>query len=87
MQLAALAAHGIGGAGLIAGNKARLAGRRRARANTGVKEERTPNKGNPMNTESTIPSTPSRPDPVKPDEVDPETGTDPEGNPVENPSG
>ena len=25
--------------------------------------------------------------PTKPDQVDPETGTDPEGTPVENPSG
>ncbi|KGJ71646.1 hypothetical protein GY21_20755 [Cryobacterium roopkundense] len=37
VQLAALAAHGIGGAGLIAANKARLAGQPGARANTGVK--------------------------------------------------
>ena len=37
VQLAALAAHGIGGIGLIAGNKERLAGQPGARANTGVK--------------------------------------------------
>ena len=37
IQLAALVAHGIGGAGLIAGNKDRLAGQPGARANTGVK--------------------------------------------------
>ncbi|WP_281270299.1 hypothetical protein [Cryobacterium soli] len=35
---------------------------------------------------STPPASPSS-EPVKPDEVDPETGTDPEGKPVENPSG
>ena len=35
---------------------------------------------------STPPASPSS-DPAKPDEVDPETGTDPEGKPVENPSG
>lgn len=34
----------------------------------------------------TTPTTPDT-DPVKPEEVDPETGTDPQGNPVENPSG
>lgn len=37
IQWAALAAHGIGGAGLIWGNKARLAGQPEARTNTGVK--------------------------------------------------
>jgi len=35
---------------------------------------------------NTSPVSPSS-EPVKPDEVDPETGTDPEGKPVENPSG
>jgi cell division septation protein DedD len=35
------------------------------------------------------PTPPRTPDsePVKPEEVDPETGTDPEGKPVENPAG
>ena len=37
VQLAALIAHGVGGAGLILGNKARLAGQPEARANTIVK--------------------------------------------------
>ncbi|MGO4783100.1 hypothetical protein [Cryobacterium sp. W22_MBD10_FK3] len=38
---------------------------------------------NPSNSPAATPGS----DPVKPDEVDPETGTDPDGNPVENPSG
>lgn len=37
VQVAALIAHGIGGAGLILGNKARLAGQAEGRANTIVK--------------------------------------------------
>ncbi|MCS5732832.1 hypothetical protein [Herbiconiux daphne] len=37
VQLTAIIAHGIGGAGLILGNKARLAGQPEARTNTGVK--------------------------------------------------
>ena len=32
-------------------------------------------------------TTPTSPEPVKPDEVDPDTGTGPDGKPVENPSG
>ena len=38
------------------------------------------------NADSTTPSTPDV-DPVKPGEVDPETATDPDGTPTENPSG
>lgn len=37
VQVAAIAIHGIGGLGLIAGNKARLAGQGEARANTTIK--------------------------------------------------
>ena len=37
VQLAAIAAHGIGGIGLIIANKGRLAGQAEARSNTGVK--------------------------------------------------
>lgn len=37
VQLAACVAHGVGGAGLILGNEARLAGQPEARANTAVK--------------------------------------------------
>ncbi|TFB69160.1 hypothetical protein [Cryobacterium sp. Hz9] len=37
VQLAAFVAHGVGGAGLILGNEARLAGQPEARANTAVK--------------------------------------------------
>jgi len=38
---------------------------------------------NPDTSASTTPSS----DPVTPDKVDPETGTDPDGTPTENPSG
>ena len=37
IQLAALAAHGLGGAGLTVANKSRLDGQPEARTNTGVK--------------------------------------------------
>ncbi|MFG6446514.1 hypothetical protein ACFXQA_14735 [Microbacterium sp. P07] len=37
VQLAAIAVHGVGGIGLIAGNKARLAGQPEARTNTNIK--------------------------------------------------
>ncbi|NYF09011.1 hypothetical protein HDC94_000167 [Leifsonia sp. AK011] len=39
------------------------------------------------NTISDRTSTTPSGDPVTPDEVDPETGTDPDGTPTENPSG
>jgi hypothetical protein len=38
------------------------------------------------NAENSTPSTPDV-DPVTPDEVDPDTATDPDGTPTENPSG
>jgi hypothetical protein len=37
VQLAAIIVHGVGGIGLIAGNKTRLAGQRESRTNTGIK--------------------------------------------------
>lgn len=37
VQLAAIAVHGVGGLGLIAGNKVRLVGQQESRRNTGIK--------------------------------------------------
>ena len=44
-------------------------------------------KENPMSDPRTTPESTPHAEPVPPQEVDPETGTDPDGSPTENPSG